>query len=232
MLGFALVTAISIATTLAAVGLSRFTTADGASSVIAPGLAAGVMVWIALAEVAPDAAGSLGWTPTVAALGGGALLVGLVTRLARRPAVAAGVAPVIGVALVLHDLPEGFALGAILSSAGLIAAVPIIVAVAAHNVPEKLAFVGPARAEGASLLPVFAAATLPEPLGAALAGAGALAAPAAVEVAVAVAGGMMLAVAAGTLPTLAHRAQAWRPFLGAGAAGVMSMAALGLVTAG
>jgi ZIP family zinc transporter len=158
----------------------------------------------------------------------GAGLVALVSHVAHRR-VAAGVAPVIGVALVLHDLPEGFAVGAVVGGAGLAVALPVVVAVAAHNLPEKLAFVAPAAEEGRATVPVLAAATLPEPVGAALAGVGAAAAPGVLGITVAVAGGMMLAVAVGTLPTLARRARAVGPFLTAGAAGATSMAVLGLV---
>lgn len=230
MTGFLLVSAISVATTAIAVLVARSTEGRAWASVAAPGLAAGVMLWLTLVEIGPDAAASIGAGRAVAAMAVGVVLVVVAARIARRPAVAAGVAPVIGVALVLHDLPEGFAVGAVLSSTGLVAALPVVVAVAAHNLPEKLAFVGPARAESTPTATILAAATLPEPIGAALAGVGAASAPGVVPVVVAVAGGMMLAVAVGTLPTVARRAQAWAPFLGGGAMGALSMAALALVT--
>ena len=230
MTGFLLVTAISVGTTLVAFALARLGRGALSGSVVAPGLAAGVMLWLALVEVAPDSAATLGWPVTVAGLAGGAGVVWLTTRLAHRTTLAAGIAPVIGVAIVLHDLPEGFAVGALLTSTGVVAALPVIVAVAAHNLPEKLAFVVPADREQFRTVTILAAATLPEPIGAALAGVGAAAAPAsAVSFVLAMAGGMMLWVALGTLPTVARRAATWRPFLGAGAAGAMSMAALAVV---
>jgi len=232
MSGFLVVTAISVGTTLAAFALARAHRERLSGSMLAPGLAAGVMLWLALVEVAPDSAATMGWMATVLAMTGGAALVWLSSRLAHRTTVAAGVAPVVGVALVLHDLPEGFAVGALLTSTGLIAALPVVVAIAAHNLPEKLAFVAPAEGERLSTRTVLLAATLPEPLGAALAGVGAAAAPGTVSLAVATAGGMMLAVAVGALPTVARRASAWRPFLRAGAAGAMSMAALAVVLPG
>ncbi len=229
MTGFLLVTAISVVTTAIAVLFARHGS-DGLTSVAAPGLAAGVMLWIALAEIGPGSSAELGLVVTALAMAVGIAVVGISTVIARRPAVAAGVAPVIGVALVLHDIPEGLAVGALLTSAGLVASLPVLVAVTAHNLPEKLAFVGPARLEGARLAPVLVAATVPEPIGAALAGVSAAAAPGVVPLAVAVAGGMMLAVAVGTLPTMARRAAAWRPFIGAGTTGVIAMAALTAAT--
>ncbi len=230
MTGFLLVTAISVGTTLFAFALARARRGALLCSTFAPGLAAGVMLWLALVEVAPDSAATLGWPVTLAGVAGGTALVWLTTRLAHRTTLAAGVAPVIGVAIVLHDLPEGFAVGALLTNTGLVAALPVIVAVAAHNLPEKLAFVVPADREKFRTGTILAAATLPEPIGAALAGVGAAAAPAtAVSFVLAMAGGMMLWVALGTLPTVARRAAAWRPFLGAGAAGAASMAALAVV---
>lgn len=232
MSGFLIVSAISVGTTLAAFALARVRSGALSGSMLAPGLAAGVMLWLALVEVAPDSAATMGWLPTVLAMAAGAGIVWLSSRLAHRTTVAAGVAPVVGVALVLHDLPEGFAVGALLTSTGLVAALPVVAAIAAHNLPEKLAFVAPADGEGLRTRTVLVAATLPEPLGAALAGLGAAAAPGTVSVAVAIAGGMMLAVAVGALPTVARRASAWRPFLRAGAAGAMSMAALAVVLPG
>lgn len=223
------VTAISVLTTFLAWAFVRLGGGDARTSVLAPGLAAGVMLWIAAAEIGPGATAELGLVATVAAMAAGGGLVVVASRVARRTTVAAGVAPVLGVALVLHDLPEGFALGSILQGASLVVALPVVIAFAAHNLPEKLALMGPARAEGAALLPVLAAATLPEPIGAALAGVGALAAPGVAVLATAVAGGMMVVVAIGALPTVARRAEAMRPFLVAGGSGVVGMALLGLV---
>lgn len=230
MCGFLVVSLISVATTAAAVALARYGN-NTLASVAAPGLAAGVMLWIAVAEIAPESTSTLGAPTTLAAMAFGVLLVWLTTVIAERPAVAAGVAPVLGVALVLHDVPEGLAVGALITGTGLVAALPMTLAVAAHNLPEKLAFVAPARLEGVSLGPVLLAATLPEPLGAALAGVGAAAVPAVLPLVVAVAGGMMLAVSLGTLPTMARRAATWRPFLGAGSLGMAAMAMLTLATA-
>jgi ZIP family zinc transporter len=229
MAAFLIVSVISVGTTLAALGLARRGDAL-LTSVAAPGLAAGVMLWIALAEIGPGSAAAIGTTTTVLAMAVGVAVVRLATLIAHRPTVAAGVAPVIGVALVLHDVPEGLAVGALLTGAGFVAALPMVLAVTAHNLPEKLAFVAPAQLEGARTGPVLAAATVPEPLGAALAGVSSAAAPAVVPLLVAMAGGMMLAVAVGTLPTMARRAAAWRPFLGAGTMGVFSMALLTFAT--
>lgn len=226
MAGFLVVSLISILTTAAALALTRAGRDSLKYSVMAPGLAAGVMLWLAVFEVGPQAAASLGWPTTLVAMSLGGGLVWVSSRLAHR-VVAPGIAPVVGVALMLHDLPEGFAVGAVITAAGLAASLPIVVAVAAHNLPEKLAFMAPASMERARLAPVLVAATLPEPLGAALAAAGAAAAPGLVSAALATAGGMMLAVAVGALPTVARRASSMGPFLRASAMGAAAMALLG-----
>lgn len=232
MTGVLVVAAISVLTTAAAVALARAGRGGTATSAVAPGLAAGVMLWLAVVEVAPDATVEIGALPTAATMSAGAALVWVSARLAHRTRVAAGVAPVIGVALVLHDLPEGFAVGAIVGAGGLAVALPVVVAIAAHNLPEKLAFVAPATEEGTPLRPMLLAATLPEPLGAALAGVGGAVAPGAVAVAVALAGGMMAAVALGTLPVVAARARELRPFAAGGATGLAAMALMAMALPG
>lgn len=228
MSGLVVVSVLSVVTTAVAVVLGRLGRV-AASSVTGPGIAAGIMLWLAFAEIGPEAVTELGVARALGLVAAGAGVVLLVARVAHRSAPAAGVAPVLGVALVLHDLPEGFAVGALVTSAGLAATVPAVLATGVHNVAEKLALVGQGAAERLPLLPLLAAATLPEPVGAALVAAGAAAAPGAVTALSALAAGMMVAVAVGALPEVARRARSVGPFVRAGAAGATTMAAFGLV---
>lgn len=225
----AVVTAMSVATTVAALAGARARGIRRLGGPWAAGLAASVMLWVSLVEVAPDALAQLGAARAVVAMAAGAAAVVALARLGHQRLPVAAVGPVLGMALVVHDLPEGFALGAIVAAGGLAAATPAIVALTVHNLPEKLAFF---TADDRQVLPTWllvAAATVPEPLGALAAVAGAAASPTVLSAATAGAGGMMAAVALGTLPEVARRAQSMRSFVAAGAAGTTLMAGLALV---
>ncbi|NLA35693.1 MAG: hypothetical protein GX868_08385 [Actinobacteria bacterium] len=235
-----IVSVMAVATTAGAVLLARWGRAASINPVIAPGFAAGIMIWLALGEVAPESVEDIGRGATVAAMAAGAALVALASGIVARSPLSAGgfgAAPVIGVALALHDVPEGFAVAAVLSGAGVVVALPMIAAVAGHNLAEKLAFVGAGGADdpGAGAMPrwvVLAVATLPEPLGALVATAGAGVAPGVVDAAAPLAGGMMLAVALGSLPSIAREVRRVRSFTAAGVGGAMSIAMLGVVLPG
>lgn len=228
-----IIAVLSVATTVGAVALTHWQRFATINPVIAPGVAAGVMIWLALGQVAPDSVAAIGRPMTYAAMAAGGALVALVSRFMQRSARAvAGVAPLIGVALALHDVPEGFAVATMVGGMGLVVALPMLGAVAAHNLAEKFAFVGTASNENLPRWSVLLIATLPEPVGAGIAAIGAGVAPGAADVAVALAGGMMLAVALGSLPSLAREARRMRSFTMAGAGGAMSMAMLGVVLPG
>lgn len=229
MNALAVVTLMSVTTTAVALAAARTRALARLGGGWAAGLAAAVMLWLSVFEIAPDALTELGGLGTALAMGGGAAAVMAASRLGHQRLPVAGVGPVLGMALVIHDLPEGFALGAIIATGGVVAAAPAIAALTVHNLPEKLAFF---TADTRSALPTWAlaaAATVPEPLGALAAVAGGVVAPGVLAAATAAAGGMMAAVALGTLPEVAREARAMRSFLTAGAAGASLMAGLSLV---
>lgn len=222
----ALVAAASAVSTLAAVALARLGRDRVATSVSAAGIAAGIMLWLAVVEAVPEAATTLGWGVTVATTAVAALGVAAVTRFARGGGAAAGAIPALAVALALHDLPEGFAVGALLTGGTLAAGLALVAVVTAHNVPEKLAVLAPARAEERHLLLPALAVTLPEPAGAALAVSGAALSPTLLATALALAAGAMVAVSVDALPALARRHRALRRFAvsGLGAASLLAVA--------
>lgn len=225
----AVVAVMSLATTGAALGAARSPLLARLGGAWAAGLAAAVMLWVAVFEIAPGALADLGPLAALATMAAGAAAVVIASRIGHQRLPVAGVGPVLGVALVVHDLPEGFALGAIIAAGGLVAAAPALVALTLHNLPEKLAFF---TADTRSVLPTWllvVAATVPEPLGALAAVAGAAAAPGVLAAATAAAGGMMAAVALGTLPEVARQSQAMRSFMTAGVAGATMMAGLTVV---
>lgn len=226
----AVVTLMSIVTTGVALAASRARSLHRLGGAWAAGLAAAVMLWVSLVEIAPGAVADLGAGPAVATMAAGAGAVAVLSRLGHQRLPIAGVGPVLGMALVVHDLPEGFALGAMVAAGGLAAATPAIAALALHNIPEKLAFFTADTRATLPTWPLVAAATVPEPLGALAAVAGA-ASPGLLTAATAAAGGMMAAVALGTLPEVARQAQAMRSFMAAGTAGTTLMAGLALVLA-
>lgn len=227
------ISVMSVLTTAVAVALTRWDRFAHLDPIYAPGVASGVMIWLALGNVAPESVRTIGLRSTLVALAIGIALVAFTGRMVQHTTRwAAGVAPVVGAALALHDVPEGFAVAALVAGGGLVLALPMLGAVAAHNLAEKLAFVGTAAGERLPRWAVLSIATLPEPVGAAIAAVGAGVAPGAADVAVALAGGMMLAVALGSLPSLAREASRMRSFAVAGAGGAMSMAMLGVVLPG
>lgn len=224
----AVVAVMSLATTGVALAAARSGWLSRLDGGWAPGIAAGVMLWVAVIAIAPEAVNDLGLLAALVTMAAGAGVVVVASRIGHQRLPVAGVGPVLGLALVIHDLPEGFALGAIIAAGGLLAAIPAIIALTVHNIPEKLAFF---TADTRKVIPVWllvVAATVPEPLGALAAVAGAAAAPGLLATATAAAGGMMAAVALGTLPEVARQSQAMRSFMTAGAAGVSMMAGLAL----
>jgi ZIP family zinc transporter len=136
-----------------------------------------VMVVIAAGELLPPAGREAGWVTAMAsALAGAGLLavlhvtiphVHLVEELGARPDRTVRRAYLVAFGLILHDLPEGFAMAnAFLASPALGGLVALAVLV--HNVPEEFAIALPAITAGRPRLALGAAAAsaLAEPAGA------------------------------------------------------------------
>lgn len=119
------------------------------------GFSAGVMVYISLVELLPEAMDSLrsGWT-AIAAFFAGVALIAVIDRLVpddinpHEPETSgatgalrrAGV--LTAIAIALHNFPEGFATF-MAAYADPVLAVPIAIAIALHNIPEGVAVAVP-----------------------------------------------------------------------------------------
>ncbi|WJY68790.1 zinc transporter ZupT [Corynebacterium auris] len=120
------------------------------------GFSSGVMVYISLVEMLPEAAEQVGEWPAVAAFFGGVGVIALIDwlvpeevnpheehdstnapNLARAGALTA-------VAIALHNFPEGFA-SFMSALADPVLAAPIALAIAIHNIPEGIAVAAPLR---------------------------------------------------------------------------------------
>jgi zinc transporter ZupT len=222
----ALVAGASVVSTVVAVALARLGRDRVATSVSAAGIAAGVMLWLAVVEAVPEAATTLGWGVAAATAAVAALAVAAAARAAHVVRATTSALPALAVALALHDLPEGFAVGALVAGGTVVSGLALVAAVTAHNIPEKLAVLAPARAEERGLVLPALAVTLPEPVGAALAVSGAALSPTLLAAALALAAGAMVAVSVDALPALARRHRAVRRFAvsGLGAASLLAVA--------
>jgi ZIP family zinc transporter len=137
------------------------------------------MLLISLLELAPGAAARVGWASVLIWAGAGAALFGALHWLvphvhlfAEHPGGrgrALRAAHLVALGLVLHDVPEGFAMAnAFLATPEL--GVMVALGIAAHNIPEEFVIAAPAVAAkdrrvlfGAALLSALA-----EPVGAVL----------------------------------------------------------------
>ncbi|SDR69998.1 zinc transporter ZupT [Corynebacterium timonense] len=120
------------------------------------GFSTGVMVYISLVEMLPEAAEEVGGPSAVAAFFAGVGLIALIDRLvpeevnpheehvaASSPALARA-GTMTGLAIALHNFPEGFA-SFMSALADPVLAAPIALAIAIHNVPEGVAVAAPLR---------------------------------------------------------------------------------------
>lgn len=170
---------ISGLTTFIGVGLAlRFGKHRGGVAV-GTGFSVGIMVLIAVFELIPDALQSAPATRVAAATFLGAVTLALLHWLIphRHLIEEHGIlgarmlrtAYLVALGLILHDLPEGFAMAnAYVASPSL--GIMLALAIAAHNIPEEFAMAVPAAALGRRKT-VYAAAlssALAEPVGAAL----------------------------------------------------------------
>lgn len=223
-----LLAALSGATTLVGIALALWVPMRPSVVGIGIGFSLGIMLVLSLFELLPEAVSRGGLMDAFggAVLGAGA--IGLVRLVVERagiggsPAGRAGVALrtayVVAAGLILHDVPEGFAMAnAYLAapSSGLVMAV----AIAIHNVPEEFALALPAAIAGSRpfLYAAGLASALAEPVGAVLGLAGVGVWPALHAAFLAFAGGAMTFVAVAELGPLARRLAPVR-LVGVGAA--------------
>lgn len=173
-----LLSLLSVATTLIAV-LLAYRMRGGATIAAGIGFSTGIMILISLLELIPEAnaLAGLGATAAAVALGAGFLwLANLIiphTHLVREHgAVDARLVKsvyLVVFGLILHDVPEGFAMAnAYVADPSL--GVLVGIAIALHNLPEELAMAIPAMAFKSPRFLVVAAvlSALAEPLGAVL----------------------------------------------------------------
>jgi ZIP family zinc transporter len=237
-----LLSALSLVTTLLGVALALRTRRSERAVASGIGFSVGVMILISLFELLPEAIGGMGPAPAlaVAALGMGLVwlahwLVPHVHLVVESGAVDAGQlrsAYLIVFGLVLHDLPEGFAM------ANSYVAEPALgfltgVAIALHNLPEEFAMAVPAAAVRSKRLLYGAAvlSALAEPAGAALGLAAVGIAPALNSSFLAFAAGAMLFVSVHELIPMARRYRHAGSFAAGAALSVLVYALLSRITA-
>jgi len=174
-----LLSALSFGTTALGFALALWVRSAERAIAAGIGFSVGIMILISLLELLPEAISAVALAPalSVAALGAGLvwganLLVPHIHLVAEGSAADAGQirsAYLIVLGLVLHDLPEGFAMANAFVAAPELGVVTAV-AIALHNLPEEFAMAVPAAAVerrrllfGAALLSALA-----EPVGAIL----------------------------------------------------------------
>jgi ZIP family zinc transporter len=178
-LAVVLLSLLSCLTTCVGVALALAVRESGRAIAAGMGFSAGIMILIAALDLGPQAIAAMGVGPALVTAGLGAGLVwtahliiphvhlfeeaGLGDRVVRRSAW------LVGLGMLLHDVPEGFALAnAYVASPSL--GVLVALAIALHNLPEQFVIALPAVAIRSRRF-LFGAAVvcaLAEPLGAIL----------------------------------------------------------------
>lgn len=172
-----LLSMLSFITTAAGVALALWVRSSDRAIAAGIGFSVGIMVLIALFELLPAATIGIGAALTLAVMVAGMALVGLAHRLIpHRHLVMEGAAAdaamvrsayLVVLGLVLHDLPEGFAMANAYIAAPA-AGVVTASAIALHNLPEEFAMAAPVAAVSRGRV-LFGAALLSaaaEPVGA------------------------------------------------------------------
>lgn len=174
-----LLSLLSILTTLGGVLLAAAISENAKAIAAGIGFSAGIMILVSAFELVPESHHAVGARATGLTVGLGAALLMLAnfvlphthlvrehglpdTRLVRS-------ATLVVVGLILHDVPEGFAMAnAYLASPSL--GLLVALAIALHNLPEELAMAVPAMALRSRrfLLQAAVLSALAEPLGAVL----------------------------------------------------------------
>lgn len=148
-----LLSLLSVLTTWIGVALALRLRREARAIAVGMGFSGGMMVVISLAELVPRALAEAGVSAALPAVAAGAGLIALLNLLiphihlvegrdrAERGAIRATYLIVLG--LVLHDVPEGFAMAnAYIASPGM--GVLVALGIALHNVPEEFAMAVPA----------------------------------------------------------------------------------------
>jgi ZIP family zinc transporter len=205
------------------------------------GFSIGIMVLISLAELIPQAAGAIGLGATAGTAGAGAALAWAAhaviphTHLVRERGIGEArlvrAAYLVAFGLVLHDVPEGFAManGYVASPA---LGVLVALAIALHNVPEEFAMAVPLvmLRSKASLYGAAVLSALAEPLGAVIGLAAVGIAPSLNGYFLALAAGAMLFVSVHELLPMARRYRHPDFFLWGMLLGALVYASLAAVT--
>jgi ZIP family zinc transporter len=220
-----LLSLLSVLTTAIGVALAIAVRGDVRGIAVGIGFSAGIMLLISALELVPQAMLISGAASTLAGATFGALLVWAVnlivphTHLLDEPGVrnraVVRSAYLVAFGLILHDVPEGFAMAnAYVASQG--HGVLVAAAIALHNIPEEFAISVPVmviRRRG-MLFGVAALSALAEPLGAVIGLAAVGIAPSWNGHFMAVAAGAMLFVAIHELVPMARRYRHVGLFLG------------------
>jgi ZIP family zinc transporter len=218
-----LLSLLSVATTAAGVALAHVVRENARAIAVGTGFAAGLMVLISGLELIPEAVSRLrAWPASFsAALGAGLIKLAhlavphwhLTDESGVRDAAVTRSASLVVLGLVLHDLPEGFAMAnAYIAAPGL--GVLTAVGIALHNLPEEFAMAVPAVALRSKRF-IFGAAfasAMAEPIGAVIGLAAVGIAPELNAQFLAFAAGAMLFVAVHELVPMGRRYGHWEHF--------------------
>jgi ZIP family zinc transporter len=143
---------LSVITTMVGVTLAICLGKNERAIAIGIGFSAGIMLLVSLMELIPEAVGAAGMGSALLAFILGILLVAVLhwviphTHLVKETGVFPGVmlrtAYLVAFGLILHDVPEGFAMAnAYIASPSL--GVLVALAIAIHNIPEEFAMAVP-----------------------------------------------------------------------------------------
>lgn len=199
------------------------------------GFSAGMMISLAVLELVPDAFGLGGAGATGIGLAVGSSILALVRgSMTRRASIGSlqesglRAAYLVAVGLILHDVPEGFAMAnayLVTPSSG----VTLAVAIAVHNVPEEFAMALPAAtlASRHLLYRAAVASALAEPVGAGAGLIGVARLPGLHPIFLGVAAGAMIFVAVSELIPMVHRMRASVP---AAVGGLLSLGVYGILS--
>jgi ZIP family zinc transporter len=238
-----LLSLMSCVTVLAGVALALRLRENARALAAGIGFSAGIMILISGWELVPQAVSAMGWGATLGSVAAGAALVWSANLLIPHvhlfdeasPAerTLARTAYLVAFGLILHDVPEGFAMAnAYVANPAL--GVLVSLAIALHNLPEEFAMSVPLvlLRSKASLYGAAVLSALAEPVGAIIGLVAVGIAPALNAHFLAFAAGAMLFVSVHELIPMARRYRHMGSFFGGVLAGVLCYALLARLTAG